>query len=172
VVLDEEPDVAAADPAPLPQGDDGVGRFQAPAQGLDVPLVAMNVVRGVINPPTLTDAFVVRGFGMPDEPGSGLVVVAMHAVRGGNAPGNAFFEMGATESPVVVAAGDTLRVDGVDYTVTRTEVEAKGDVATSAEIWGDPQGRDGELVVITCLQRTGETGAAADNLVLFAQRVG
>jgi hypothetical protein len=84
VVLDEEPDVAAADPAPLPQGDDGVGRFQAPAQGLDVPLVAMNVVRGVINP-----------------------------------PGNAFFEMGATESPVVVAAGDTLRVDGVDYTVTR-----------------------------------------------------
>ncbi len=102
--------------------------------------------------------------------GSGLVVVAMHAVRGGDAPGNVFFEMEPTSSPVLVAAGDVLRVDGVEYVVTRTAVEGKGAVATSSDVWGDAAQRDGELVVITCLQRAGETGAAADNLVIFAER--
>ncbi|QAY69120.1 class F sortase [Xylanimonas protaetiae] len=170
VVLDDVPDVAAADPVALPEeGSDGAGRFVAPRQGLDVPLVAMNVVDGVINPPTLTDAFLVRGHGTPQEPGSGLVVLAMHAVRGGNAPGNAFFAMEAAESPVTVEVGDVLLVDGVAYTVTGHRVMSKDDAASSAEVWGDPAGRDGELVLITCLQRQGESGSATDNLVVFAR---
>jgi hypothetical protein len=164
VVLDDPPDVAASDPVATG------GRFVAPRQHLDVPLFEMNVVNNVINPPTLTDAFVVRGFGSPQVPGSGLVVVTMHAVRGGNAPGNAFFDMGPTASPVTIAVGDPLQVDGVTYTVTRTQVLDKTAASTSADIWARPAQRDGELVVLTCLQRATEQGPARDNLVLFATR--
>lgn len=170
VVLDDLPDVAAADPVPLATGPEGAGRFVAPRQGLDVPLVAMSVVSGVINPPTLTDAFLVRGFGTPDEPGSGLVVVAMHAVRGGAAPGNAFLDVRPDATSPSVEVGDVVHVDGVAYTVTGSQVIPKGVAATSPEIWGDPDGRDGELVLVTCLQRARETGSADDNLVVFAQR--
>ncbi len=164
VVLEDPPDAQAADPVPTG------GRFIAPAQDLDVPLSEMSVVDNVINPPTLTDAFLVRGFGSPHVPGTGLVVVAMHAVRGGNAPGNAFFDMGATASPVTVAAGDPLEVDGVRYVVTGTQVLGKAAASTSDEIWADPAAREGELLVLTCLQRASETGSARDNLVVFATR--
>lgn len=166
VVLDDPPDVAASDAVPTG------GRFVAPRQHLDVPLLEMSVVNNVINPPTLTDAFVVRGFGSPQVPGSGLVVVSMHAVRGGNAPGNAFFDMGGTASPVTIAPGDPLEVDGVTYTVTRTQVLGKDAASTSADIWARPSQRDGELVVLTCLQRATEQGPARDNLVIFATRSG
>ena len=164
VVLDDPPDVAASDPVPTG------GRFVAPRQHLDVPLVEMNVVNNVINPPTLTDAFLIRGFGSPQKPGSGLVVVSMHAVHGGNAPGNAFFDMGPTASPVTVSAGDPLHVDGVTYTVTGTQVLDKAAASTSADIWARPAERDGELVVLTCLQRARHQGPARDNLVIFATR--
>jgi len=164
VVLDDPPDVAASDPVPTG------GRFVATSQKLDVPLLEMNVVNNVINPPTLTDAFLVRGYGSPKAPGSGLVVVTMHAVRGGNAPGNAFFDMGPTASPVTVAAGDPLEVDGVAYTVTGTQVLGKAAASTSAAIWANPSQRDGELVVLTCLQRATEQGPARDNLVIFAKK--
>jgi hypothetical protein len=164
VILDDPPDAAASDPVPTG------GRFVAPRQHLDVPLVEMNVVNNVINPPTLTDAFVVRGFGSPRTPGSGLVVVSMHAVRGGNAPGNAFFDMGPTASPVTIAIGDPLQVDGVTYTVTGTQVLGKTAASTSADIWAAPSQRSGELVVLTCLQRASEQGSARDNLVIFAKQ--
>jgi hypothetical protein len=166
VVLDDVPDVAAADPVPTG------GRFEAPAQGLDVPLVEMNVVDGVINPPTLTDAFLVRGYGDPHEPGSGLVVVAMHAVRGGHAPGNVFFDMGPTDSPVTVRAGDRLIIDGVAFEVTGSEVIGKTVLSASDDIWASWPDRDGEAVILTCLQRATETGSAQDNLVIYARRVG
>ncbi len=94
----------------------------------------------------------------------------MHAVRGGNAAGNAFFALGSEQSPVLVIPGDVLHVDGVVYTVTRSDVLTKSAATTSDAIWADPQGRDGELVVITCLQYTSATGAADENLVIWAHR--
>ena len=54
-----------------------------------MPLLSAQITDGIINPPTMTDAFVYREYGDPGVPGSGLVVVAMHAVRSGEAPGNA-----------------------------------------------------------------------------------
>lgn len=164
VILDPAPDVEAADPVPLG------GVFAAPGQGLEAPLVAMNVVQGVINPPTLTDAFLVRDFGTPGDDASGLVVVAFHAVRAGNGVGNAFFDMRET-SPLRVAAGDPLWVDGVEFVVTDAQVLGKEAAATSADVWGNAAERHGELVVLTCLQRLGMPGAASENLVIFAQRV-
>ena len=164
VLLYPAPDVEAADARPTG------GVFVAPAQGLEAPLLEMNVVRDVINPPTLTDAFLVRGFGTPHDETSGLVVVAFHAVRGGNAVGNAFFDMEPTTSPLRVAAGDPLWVDGVEFVVTDARVLGKEAAAASSDVWGDAAERHGELVVLTCLQRLGHQGAAAENLVIFAQR--
>lgn len=165
VVLDPAPDPAAADPRPLP------GRFVAPAVGLDVPLAAMRAVDGVINPPTATDAFLLDGFGTPGEPGTGLVVAAMHAVRGGNAPGNALAAVGPHGSVPVVAVGDRIVVAGVTYAVTGTRVLDKAAAATDPAVWADAAARDGELVVLTCLPRSGQRGAATENLVVHARAV-
>ncbi len=164
VVLDPFPDVEAAQAVPL----DGV--FFAPSLGLSAPLVAMNVTDGVINPPSLTDAFLVRGFGTPGDDESGLVVVAFHAVRGGNAVGNAFFDMEPTASPVLVSVGDPIWVDDVEFVVTGAQVLDRDAAAASSEIWGDAENRHGELIVLTCLQRVGATGQATENLVIHAVR--
>jgi len=164
VVLDEAPEVVGADVSATG------GRFVVPARGVDVPLLAMTVTRGVLNPPTLTDAFVLRDADRVTAAGTRPLVVAMHAVRDGRAPGNAFFESGAREPAVLVAAGDELLVDGVRYLVERTEVLGKAEAARSAEIWGALADGADRLVVVTCLQRAATSGPAAENLVIHAVR--
>lgn len=39
------------------------------------------------------------------------------------------------------------------------------------QLWGQWPEREGELVVITCLQRPGQVGNAVENVVLYAERV-
>ena len=146
------------------------GRFQAPEQGLDVPLVEMAASGGVLNPPTLTEAFLVRDPERTTPDGTRPRVVAMHAVRDGRAPGNAFFEPGARNPAVRVSAGDELVVDGVAYVVESTEVLTKSEAASSTEIWGGHPDGDERLVVLTCLQRAGSAGPATENLVVHAVR--
>jgi len=146
------------------------GRFEAPRQGLDVPLVELAVTGTELVPPTFTDAFLVDGPADADAAGERPVVVAMHALREGRAPGNAFFEDGAADPAVTVRAGDPLVVDGVAYTVTRTEVLAKSAAARSADVWAAQPGGSERLVVITCLQRAGASGPAAENLLVHAAR--
>lgn len=162
-VLDEAPDVAFADPRPTG------GRLQAPEQDLDVPLVEMSSTGGTLNPPTLTDAFLVRDTRSSSE-GSHPRIVAMHAVRDGRAPGNAFFEPGVADPALLVHPGDPVVVDGVEYTVTETEVMRKDEAAASPDIWGNGPDGENRLVVVTCLQRAGRTGPAAENLVVHAVR--
>lgn len=164
VVLDEAPDTDGADLRPTG------GRFQAPAHGLDVPLVEMTATGGVLNPPTLTDAFLLRDPGRETPSGTRPLVVAMHSVRDGRAPGNAFFERGAPDPAVLVDPGAELVVDGIPYVVERTEVLGKAQAARSPEIWGPLADGGDRLVVLTCLQRAGTTGFAAENLVLHAAR--
>lgn len=148
------------------------GYFAAPELGLSVPLMTAELAGGAINPPTMTDAFRYRDYGSPDEAGSGLVVVALHAVRDGQAPGNAFVELAEHGEPtVVIGAGDVLEVDGHRYEVTDTDVVGKTDATRSTRIWGEQQERDGELVVITCLQRPGQVGNAVENVVVYAERL-
>ncbi len=164
VILDMTPDLAAADLRATG------GRFQVPSLGLDVPLLEMTVADGVLNPPTLTDAFVIRD---PDRtPGhaSRPTIVAMHAVRDGRAPGNAFFEPGAVNPSVTVIPGHELRVDGVVYSIVDTEALPKADAARSPDIWGRHPDGDRRLVVVTCLQRQGGAGPASENLVVHAVR--
>ncbi|MGW8565719.1 hypothetical protein [Isoptericola sp. NPDC055881] len=164
VRLDVAPDVAAADLRPTG------GRFEAPAQGLDVPLVTMSASGGVVNPPTLTEAFEVRDPDRESPAGTRPRVVAVHAVRDGNAPGNAFVEPGGHEPALRVTRGDVLRVDGTRYVVEEAEVVSKAQAAASDEIWGRLPDGAARLVVLTCLQREGTVGPARDNLVIHAVR--
>ncbi|MFD6135356.1 hypothetical protein [Isoptericola sp. NPDC060257] len=164
VRLDAEPDVAHADLRPTG------GRFEAPAQGLDVPLTSMAAAGGALDPPSLTEAFEVRDPDRTTAEGSRPRIVAVHAVRDGRAPGNAFFEPGARDPAVTVARGDELRVDGVAYVVERTEVLSKAAAAASPDVWGHRPGGEDRLVVLTCLQRAGSAGPARDNLVIQAVR--
>lgn len=162
VALESAPDVDAADVRATG------GRLVAPHQELDVPLLAMTSPSGTLTPPTLTDAFLLREHGAPGTPGTS--VVAVHAVAGGNAPGNAFVDPTPAGPVVTVAAGDPLVVDGVTYTVTSAEVLDKQAARTAQSIWGPADDRTDRLVVLTCLQRGG-TGPATENLVIHAVRL-
>ncbi|HQR27399.1 MAG TPA: hypothetical protein PLP61_10210 [Nocardioides sp.] len=168
VVWDRAPDVAGSRVRPT-----GL-RFRAPVQGLSVPLESAVVTGGVINPPSLTSAFLMRDFGRPGVPRSGQVVVALHSVHDGRGPGNAFFDMTAPEGvdPVLVSVGDPLLVGPARYRVTRTLVEAKSAAAADPRLWDGWASRRGSLLVLTCLQRSsGSSGSSgtSENLVILAQ---
>ncbi|MBB2986499.1 hypothetical protein [Terracoccus luteus] len=167
VEWEAEPDLGEADVTPTG------GRFELPRLGLDVPMLATSVVDGVVTPPTFTDAFVVRQYGTVEDAGSGLVVVAVHAVRGGRGPGNALLDLPAdptAPSPPKVRAGDLLVADGVDYVVTAMATEPKGSAANDPRIWANWRSRGDELVVLTCLLSPSVPMSEQDNLVVFARR--
>lgn len=144
------------------------GRFQAPSRGVDVPLLEMTAVGGVLNPPTLTDAFLVRDPERTSGDRARPRVVVVHAVRGGRAPGNALLSPEG-DAPGV-RAGEELRLDGLRYTVSDTEVLPQSDVARSPAIWERQQDGAGRLVVITCVTGGARTGPASHNLVVHAVR--
>lgn len=166
VLWDVPPDVEESDP--VPSG----GTFEAPGEELVVPLLEVSLAGGVINPPTMQDAFRYREYGDPHDPASGPVVVAVHAVRDGRAPGNHLASVRDGAPQVLVDAGDPLVVDGVDFTVTDTFVASKDEVAADPRLWGPDAGHEHDLVVITCLQRPGTVGRAAENVVVLAERAG
>ena len=163
VQLDGPPPVPAASATPS-----GHGRFAVPSVGLDVPLGALSVVDGVVEPPGSTSAYWVRNLGVePSAAPRGTVFVAMHSLRGGGVgPGNALIDV--ADGRARVAVGATVTVDGVTYRVTRTETVAKRDLPADAAIWADTPDR---LVVVTCLQRP-DGRPSVDNVVVEATRVG
>ncbi len=144
------------------------GRFQAPSRGVDVPLLEMTAVGGVLNPPTLTDAFLVRDPERTSGDRTRPRVVVVHAVRGGRAPGNALLSPEG-DAPGV-RAGEELWLDGVRYTVADTAVLPTSDVALSPAIWERQRDGAGRLVVITCVTGGARDGPASHNLVVHAVR--
>lgn len=165
IALDEEPAAELTDVRATG------GRFRAPQQGVDVPLMEMTVSGGVLNPPTLTDAFLVRDPGDLQDASAGGTrprVVVVHAVRGGRAPGNAFLTSDG-DSPAV-RPGDDLWLDGSRYSVTGTEVLAKSDTARSPTVWARQEDGADRLAVITCLTGSTRAGLASHNLVIHAAR--
>lgn len=148
------------------------GRFLAPSLDLSVPLLSAQIADGIINPPTMTDAFVYRDYGDPDATESGLVVIAMHAVRSGEAPGNRFVDVTEDEATILVQEGDLFEVDGHEYQVSDTEVLSKAAATQSSRLWDDWESRDGELVVVTCLQRPGQVGNSLENVIIYAEQQG
>lgn len=164
VLWDEAPDLTRA------RAESTGGRFDAPRQRLSVPLLRASVVDNLIVPPTLTDAYVIRDYGRPGDRRSGLVVVAMHSVRGGRGPGNAFFEPGSART-LRVGPGDPLIVNGSNYEVTAVRVDERGTAATDLYLWDRWHERGDELAVITCLLDPRLPMTRQDNLVVLARRV-
>lgn len=149
-----------ADPAPVHHVGDG--RLVIPSVDLNVPLGEMRTVNGVVAPPGFDSAYVVRDVGSAN----GLTLVAMHSMRGGGVgPGNALIDV--KEGRVRVERGETIRLDGVDYTVTETAVVPKRELSHRTDIWNDEPGR---LVLTTCLQNAQNTPSAT-NAVIIAHRM-
>jgi hypothetical protein len=144
-----------------------------PALDLSVPLLSAVVVDGQINPPTLTDAYWYREFGDPARPGSGTVVVAMHAVRGGRGPGNALAEPAeGGRAEVLVSEGEQVRVGPARYRVSEVVVRSKDETRRDRRIWGTGDGAGPyDLAVITCLVDPGVPLAEQANLVVLAERL-
>ncbi|RIJ53684.1 class F sortase, partial [Clavibacter phaseoli] len=146
--------------------DSGLGRFRAPSVGLDVPLGAVDVVGGVVDPPGFSSAYRVRDLGVaPEDAATGTVFVVMHSVRGGGTgPGDLLIDDRAGSASV--APGAVIEVAGVDYAVGSSRAVPKGQLPDDAEVWADTPGR---LVVITCLQRP-DGSPSRDDMVIEATR--
>lgn len=160
--------------AALPSLDDVAAgpageRFRAPRQGLDVSLRSAQLDRHGLTPPTLTDAFWYRDFGDPSDPTSGTVIVAMHSVRGGAGPGNAFADRSSQDSATVirVASGDQLHLGDATYVVTKVEARTKSATAEDPRLWS---GTGPDLVVVTCLIDPRVPLDDQENLLVFADR--
>lgn len=133
-------------------------RFEVPEVDLSVPLLSAVVANDEINPPTLTDAYWYRDTASLGD--SGTSVIALHAVRGGRGPGNAFVNPGSRPATVLVEPGDLLIAGPARYRVTDTMIASKQEAADDPRIWG--ANTDDTLVVITCLL------ADDRNVVIFA----
>ncbi|KZC95169.1 hypothetical protein, partial [Clavibacter tessellarius] len=157
----------AGDGSAQPAVDSGLGRLRAPSVGLDVPLGAVDVVGGVVDPPGFTSAYRVRDLGVaPERAADGTVFVVMHSVRGGGmGPGDLLIDDEAGSARI--APGAEIEVAGVDYAVGSSRAVAKGALPDDAAVWADTPGR---LVVITCLQRADGT-PSRDDMVIEATRV-
>lgn len=150
---------ASADP-------DTGGQFVVKSVGLDVPLGALNVVGGTVEPPGFTSAYRIRNEGVSTSRSSkGTVFVVMHSLRnGGVGPGNYLIDV--KDQKAKVGLGTKIQVDGITYKVTGSQKVQKTALSQSKTIWADTPNR---LVVITCLQRR-EGGPSIDNLVIQAVR--
>ncbi|RII89847.1 class F sortase, partial [Clavibacter californiensis] len=146
--------------------DSGLGRFRAPSVGLDVPLGAVDMIGGVVDPPGFSSAYRVRDLGVaPEDAGAGTVFVVMHSVRGGGTgPGDLLID--DRTGSARIAPGAVIEVAGVDYAVGSRRAVPKGDLPDDAEVWADTPGR---LVIITCLQRP-DGSPSRDDMVIEATR--
>lgn len=139
------------------------GDLVVPSVGMSTSLASMNEVGGVINPPGLTKAYMVRGHGTPDHPEKGTTYIAVHSVQGANLPGNKLIKVAAAKP--AVHPGETITAQGHDYTITKAYAVNKSDISGEKELWADEPDK---LVILTCLQRT--SGRSVQNIVIVADR--
>ncbi len=149
--------VPAAGPFAAP-GAAEPGRFVIEALGLDVALLPIAPADGAVEPPTFTDAYVVR-FTTPR-------VVVMHSSTrrtedGSTAIGNRLWDRDAAKP--LLADGTLVQVAGVGYTITGYTVLDKK-ALPSSDVWAKTG-----LLIITCAERA-DGQASTDNIVFFAQR--
>jgi hypothetical protein len=132
---------------------------------LDTELNKMAPVKGVVDPPTATSAYLIdgHGYGSPKDLRSGTSFVAMHTSRmsTGEAVGDAL----SGPSGAAVVVGDGIYVDGAEFRIVGVVRVAKTALVDS-EIWNGKH----DLVLVTC-QQLGTGTASVENLVLLANRV-
>ena len=138
-----------------------------PAVGVDLPVLPLTPRRGVIDPPLLTAAYWITGYGAPvgspDQARNTLYLAAHSAGRG-----SAGFDPLAGDARGRGAVGPGDRIDvatatgTVSYTVQRTAEYDKDALPRASDVWQDVPGR---LVLITCRY---DGGRSTRNLVVFA----
>lgn len=170
--VDDRPPVptASALPSPAPASSAAVapvstGLFEVPSVGLSAPLLNMAVpTSGAINPATDWDAYVVDGYGVPADPQSGTVFVAMHSGRGSShAIGDALVGRD-TGKPTPLSREATVIIDGVKFLVEGSRVAEKGTLSGETDLW------DGTYagVLITCQQYA--DGRPSANAIIMLRR--
>jgi len=174
VVQPEDPEMldpayqseAAATPEVDPTTGNSQG-FRVPDLKMDVPLWSVNDVKGSLNPPGFTAAYLVRNRGVSlAKADAGTVYVVMHTVRSpGFGPGNYFIDI---PSQTVTFRSDSLiYVGDRTYQFVSSELVLKTDIGQREDIWADTPGR---LVIVTCWLNKQKT-LDSHNLVIYAQLV-
>jgi hypothetical protein len=150
----------SADTAPA-----STGLFEVPSVGLSASLLSMEVpASGEINPATNWAAYLVTGYGIPADPGSGTVFAALHSGRGtSHALGDLLVDR-VTGRPAV-AIGALIVVDGVRFEVTDTRVVTKGSLKDEADLWDGSNG----IVLLTCAQYA--DARPSQNAVILGKRL-
>lgn len=132
--------------------------------GLRAQMRSMREVGGVINPPGLAHAYLLRGYGTPEDPELGTIYIAMHSVQGATLPGNKLIDVAQARSAVV--PGDRITVADRQFAVTEAFTIGKSEISTRTDIWESTPGR---LVLLTCLQRP--SGRSVQNVVVVAEQI-
>ncbi|GEM_PF-4873717 len=144
---------------------DAVGRLRIEAVDMDVPLGAMD--RGDdVTPPGYRAGYVLRDGSADagiDRELEGTVVIAMHSMRTGFAPGNYLV---GDDGQVLVPDGAEVEALGRTWRVTASEQIPKDQLPARSDIWDEEPGR---LVIITCRQTGAERTTA--NTVITAEEV-
>lgn len=165
----DDPEQAPVDTLEQPQEATGEasGRLQI-GSVLNVPLNQMSPSASIVNPPNGTDAFVItgEGYGTTGNDRGETTFIVMHSgSHRSGAVGNNLIDRDRGVSTVVV--GDQVVLDGLDYKVSRVEVEVKDELRDEAWVWENKQGR---IVILTCLQRPVGEGRSVQNVVIEATR--
>ena len=141
------------------------GDLHVPKVDLNARMRSMNVVRGVINPPSLYSAYRVRGYGKATPDSKKMTVVAMHSIRGVNSvPGTKLINVSKGTSRV--GPGDDVYVQGQRYKIYRVDYPKKLSAPKKHDLWDD---KPGKLLLITCLQRP--SGRSIKNVFIQAYMV-
>ena len=135
--------------------------------GLDLPVLPTTPRRGVINPPTLREAYWIEPYGEPGPDADNTVYIAAHSWAAGDAAFNPLIDVAGQDS--AVQPGDEVEVSTPSgttrYTVTGAERYAKGALPGASEVW---EAHPGRLVLITCFQHD-DGRASTENLVITAE---
>lgn len=177
VVATPSPVLATPSPDPSPSPSPTTGevrtappeRVVIPAVGVDLPVLPIVPADGVIDPPTVAEAYWIRDYGLPGTDATNTVYLVAHSSLRTEAAFNPLLDVEHQES--VLAPGDEVLVTTAEgvlrYEVTGSTRYGKRQLPGASEVWAiDP----GVLHLITCFQEDG-LATAEDNLVVTARLV-
>lgn len=167
-------------PTPTPEaepepevGDVGAApplRVEIPRVGVDLDVLPIQPSGGVIDPPTMAEAYWIESYGAPGTDATNTVYLAAHSsLHHEDAAFNPLLDVEHQES--VLAPGDEVRVTTANgvllYEVTGSIRYGKRELPDAREVWLiEPD----VLHLITCFQQDG-LARAEDNLVVTARLV-
>jgi sortase (surface protein transpeptidase) len=135
-----------------------------PAVGVRAKVLPLKPQGGVLDPPTLNDAYLIENYGLPGS--QNTVYIAGHSWDTGKAVFNPLFDIRAQRTEV--EPGDEVVVTAPEatytYVVERSERYPRPTLDRQREVWEIVPGR---LVLITCFQPD-DGGEAEDNLIVYA----